>query len=449
MSFHEDLENTAIHCPESISRFGRHLPSAWLQLVFGLAGIATLRKRRLPLEQVVWVVIGMALMRDRSIEDVVAKLDLALPSRTGKTMALSSIADARQRLGVDVLAELFAQTGAAWALDKSSGKTEFRGLAVFALDGSTQPVPDTPENRETFGGQTNGGTQDSSAYPMIRMVVLQSARTHLLLAARIGPYVGSSELSLTDELIPEIPPYSVTLADRNFLCGRFLQPLRTGAKERHFVTRAKKNTVMREVAALGPGDRLVELNHSAADRKLDPTLPKRWTARAISYRIDGGTDQTLLTSLLDPKAFPASEIIELYHERWEVEVGFDEKKTKMLGGKPALRSKLPDGVRQEVWGVLLAYNLVRLEMCGVADEAGVSPLRISFVAALRLICDEWLWFQVTKPGAIPNRAEMLRRNLKLFILPERRRQRRYPRVLKVVNGAYPRKKRKEVAKDAT
>jgi hypothetical protein len=445
MSFHEDLENTLVHCPESIARFGRHLPSAWIAQVFGLSGTATLRKRRLPLEQVVWIVIGMALMRDRSIEDVVAKLDLALPSTTGKTVALSSIAESRQHLGATAMADLFAQTASAWAHAKAA-ETEWHGLAVYAIDGSTQPVPDTPENRAVFGGQTNGGTQDSSAYPMIRMVVLQSARTHLLAAARTGPYVGSSELSLTDELITEIPAYSVTLVDRNFLCGRFLQPLRNGAKERHFVTRAKKNTVMHEVAVLGPGDRLVELNHSADDRKRDPSLPKRWTARAISYRIDGGTDQILLTSLLDAKAFPAAEIIELYHERWEVELGFDEKKTKMLGGKPALRSKTADGVRQELWGVLLAYNLIRLEMCEVADEAGVPPLRISFIAALRLICDEWMWFQVTKPGAFPDRMANLRRNLKLFILPERRRERRYPRVLKVVNGAYPRKKRVTAAK---
>ena len=113
----------------------------------------------------------------------------------------------------------------------------------------------------------------------------------------------------------------------------------------------------------------------------------------------------------------------------------------MLDREESLRSKSPSAVTQEIWGVLLAYNLVRLEMTRVADEARVSPLRISFVAALRMIVDEWLWCAVTSPGAIPGRLRALRSNLRRFVLPPRRSERSYPRAVKIKMRNYARKRR--------
>jgi hypothetical protein len=134
--------------------------------------------------------------------------------------------------------------------------------------------------------------------------------------------------------------------------------------------------------------------------------------RAIKYRRKGFPEQTLLTSLRDAKRFPAAEIVALYHERWELELGYDEIKTELLDREETIRSQKPDGVEQEVWGVLLAYNLVRLEMESIAKDADVEPTRISFVEALRLMRDEWEWLSVTSPGAIPKRLQAMRRNVK-------------------------------------
>src|SRR5262249_58244474 len=86
---------------------------------------------------------------------------------------------------------------------------------------------------------------------------------------------------------------------------------------------------------------------------------------------------------------------------WELELGYDEIKTELLDREEAIRSTTPTGVQQELWGIFLAYNLVRLEVERVAADAGVAPTRISFAAALRLICDEWLWSAVAVPGAVP------------------------------------------------
>jgi len=103
-------------------------------------------------------------------------------------------------------------------------------------------------------------------------------------------------------------------------------------------------------------------------------------------------------------------------------------------------------VCQELWGIFLAYNLVRLEMERIADEAHVDPVRISFVTALRYIRDEWFWLCGTRtPGAIPRHLRAMRENIKRFILPLRRSDRVYPRVVKIKMSNYPlnRRRRKD------
>ena len=111
-------------------------------------------------------------------------------------------------------------------------------------------------------------------------------------------------------------------------------------------------------------------------------------------------------------------------------MGYDEIKTDMLEREEAIRSKTPDGVIQEIWGILLVYNLVRLEIVSIAKEENLEPTRISFVESLRLIRSEWDWLSVTSPGAIPKRLATLRRNVKRYILPPRRK-RSYPRATKL------------------
>ena len=125
-------------------------------------------------------------------------------------------------------------------------------------------------------------------------------------------------------------------------------------------------------------------------------------------------------------------------ERWEMELGYDEVKTGLLAREEAIRSQSPEGVAQELWGLLLAYNLVRLEMARVAHAAGVAPTRVSFIAALHLIRDEWLWCAAAPPGAIPRHLRELRSTLAQLILPERRPQRQYPRAVKLRLTGYPR-----------
>ncbi|MDX2087897.1 MAG: IS4 family transposase [Kofleriaceae bacterium] len=422
--------------PEQFETFRRHIDAEWIEQALAATGKATVRRRRLPVEEVVWIVLGMALFRDRPIEDVVSKLDLALPG--SGTVARSSVSQARGRLGSEPMKWLFEQTGSTWA-QASACAHRWRGLALYGIDGSSLRVPDTPENREHFGGQS-GRKGTESGYPMVRVVALMVLRSHLLAGAWFGPYGGTNELEPARQLVTAIPDLSLTVVDRGFLAAPMLLGVELGGQERHWLTRAKSNSKWRVLARLGKGDELVEMDVSREARRKDPSLPRTWTMRAIRYQRKGFRPQTLLTSLRDAKQYPAGEVIALYHERWELELGYDELKTELLDREEAIRSKKRDGVEQELWGILLAYNLVRLEMERVAKQAKVEPTRISFVESLRLIRDEWAWLSVTSPGAIPKRLASMRANIKRYVLPPRRPSRLYPRAVKIKMSNYPRKR---------
>jgi hypothetical protein len=421
--------------PERFGDIRRHLNPAWIEQALEATGTATLRKRRLPAEQVVWLVIGMAMYRDRPIYDLVDRLDLVLPGSC-LTMAPSAVVEARARLGADPMEWLFEKSARKWA-HGSARQHAWRGLALYGVDGSTLRVADSPENRVHFGGSS--GARGESGYPLVRVATLMALRSHLMAAVEFGPYA-DSEIVLASALWKEVPDDSLLLVDRGFLSAGILVPLHRDGKNRHWLTRGKSTTRWRVIEKLGKGDDLVELNVSPQAREHDPSLPKTFTARAVKYEKKGFRPETVLTSLIDPKAYPASEIVALYHERWELELGYDEIKTEMLEREETIRCKGVDAVEQELWGIFLAYNLVRLEMERTADQLGVEPTRISFVGALRLICEEWWWASSASPGAIPKNLARLRSKIARLVLPPRRSERRYPRAVKIKMSNYPRKR---------
>jgi hypothetical protein len=436
MRLTESLAAVAVFRPEGgFEDLRRNIDPEWIDRALVATGTATIRRRRLPAEQVVWLVIGMALYRDRSIWDLASKLNIVLPGAS-PTVVPSAVADARARLGAEPMQWLFNRCAQHWA-HQTADAQRWRGLALYGVDGSTLRVTDSDENRSHFGGPN--GARGQSGYPIVRLAGLMALRSHLLAAVAFGRYK-TGEVTYAAELWQHVPDNSLTVVDRGFFGANVLMPLSTGGKNRHWLVRGKKNVRYRTLKRLGPRDRLVEMDVSPSARRKDPTLPRTWTARLITYQVKGFRPQTLLTSLLDAEAYPASEIAALYHERWELELGYDEIKTVLLDREETIRSRSPAGVRQELWGIFLAYNLVRLEMKRVADDAGVEPTRISFVNALRLISDEWMWCAIASAGAIPKHLRNLRAALAGLILPPRRSQRRYPRAVKIKMSNYPRKR---------
>jgi hypothetical protein len=439
VSFAEDLETLpGALVPGEFGRFRQHIDPRWIDEALAATGTASVRRRRMPADQVVWMVLGMALMRNESIDRVVSLLDLALPSND-TTAAKSGLAQARKRLGDEPMEYLFTATADRWT-QASADRHRWRGLALYGADGTTLRVPDSPANWETFGGQHGNGIRNGSAYPQVRLVAVMALRSHLLSAAYFGEYA-TGETTYARRFWNELPDDSLTILDRAYLVADDLCALRRSGENKHWLVPAKSTTRMRKLKKLGPSDWLVEIELSEATRKAHPDLPLFVLARAITYRKKGFEKRTLLTSLDNAELYPPRELIAIYHERWELELGNDEIKTHLLDRQEAIRSRTPVGVRQEIWGILIAYNLVRLEMERAADELEVEPNRISFVNAVALI--RYCWLVSTTPplasGRIPERLLELRRQLKLLVLPPRRPERRAPREVKIKMSKWKRK----------
>ena len=442
-TFTEALEFTSDFVPTSFANLAKHLDPAWIEEALAATGAATLRRRRLPAEQTVWLLLGMALRRDLPVTTVAEQLDVALPARDGsRTVAPSALSQARTRLGAEPMEWLFLRTAEEWA-HRSADVDRWRGLALYGVDGTTLRVADSVENRDHFGGQDSGrhegGREErQSGYPLLRLVVAMALRSHVLAAAVFGPYA-TDERAYAASLWDAIPDRSLVLLDRNYLQANVLVPLTTQGVQRHWMTRAKSNTKYRVIRKLGKGDELVEFEVSSEARKKDPTLPTHFDARAVRYQRKGYQPQQLLTSLVDETAFPASELRALYHERWELELGFGELKTDMLERLETIRSKSPTAVAQEMWGLLIAYNLIRLEMQRLAAEFGVAPTRISFVASLRHSVEQWHLASLSSPGRIPGHLATATDRMRTFVLPPRRPDRVFPRAVKIKMSNYARK----------
>lgn len=421
--------------PAQFEDIRKHIAPAWVAEALAATGTATVRKRRLPAEQVVWLVIGMAMFRKWPIHDLVGKLSLVLPGPKA-TVAPSAVAEARARVGAAPVERIFEMSAQKWG-HESAREEEWRSLALYGVDGSTLRVADSEENRARFGGPS--GERGESGYPIVRIATLMALRSHIFAAAEFGPY-SDSEIVLSASLWRAVPDNALVIVDRGFLAAGILVPLARDGQNRHWLTRAKSTTTWKVIKSLGKNEDLVELKVSSQARSQDPSLPETYTARAIRYQMKGFRPQTLLTSMLDHQAFPAKEIVGLYHQRWELELGYDEIKTEMLDRLESIRSRTVVGVEQELWGILLAYNLVRLEMARTAADLGVEPTRISFVAALRIICDTWSWCAIASPGALPARLKTMREFLTRLVLPDRRTDRRYPRAVKIKMSNFPRKR---------
>lgn len=171
--------------PASLSCFQRAIPLEWVSQVLDSLNKASVRKRKLPAELGVWLIVDMGLYRAPSITDVVSKLDLVLSAQAGETLAASSIAQARQRFSDAPLRELFTLTARHWTQPEDKDVI-WHGLRLFAVDGSLFRTPDRPElaeHVEYIKHRPDRHTQ----YTMVRLCALMSLRSRLIHDVKFGP----------------------------------------------------------------------------------------------------------------------------------------------------------------------------------------------------------------------------------------------------------------------
>lgn len=413
-----------------MAELGALLDPAWIEQALGATGKASIRRRKLPAEHAVWLVIGLALFRHMPLWQVVHEMALTLD---GQDLPVpSSSVQARQRLGAKPLAHLFGLLTDAWA---RAHPVHEASLRVLAVDGVVWSAPDSADNRQALGsGLTQYGPQP---WPMVRGVCLLDTDSHELLDAKLGDY-HCGELTLAADL--RGLDHSITLFDRAYFSAAFLMDWQHAGAQRHWLMRAKDNLRHEIVQTLGEGDWLIRMPVSPRARQLRPELPSHWDARLIQTH-EGGKTRRFITSLLDPKQFAAQALAQLYRQRWEIELGFREIKQSLQQGQGVLRSKQPELVMQEVWGILIAHTLLRRWMRLMAQHAGVEPTRISFHTAQHAIVGALNTVNLARAGTLPQHLQRLLEQARYFVLPPRRTDRNFPREVKRSSRSkYPSKK---------
>jgi hypothetical protein len=239
------------------------------------------------------------------------------------------------------------------------------------------------------------------------------------------------------QLIDGIPNDSLTVFDRGFLSAEILCALTQGGSERHFIIPTKSNTRWEVIEGdENSDDFTVRMRVSPQARAKCAELPDFWEARAITVIDQQGRKRILLTSLRDRRRYKPADIANCYTRRWGIETSYRELKQTMLGATLTLRSKTVDGVYQEIWGTLIAYNLIRLEIAKAALVVKCEPTEVSFIRAFHLIQFELHWAAVTRSyGKLPASMKHLRERL-VSLLNDERPDRKFDRAVKAKPQRY-------------
>jgi thymidylate kinase len=345
----------------------------------------SVRERDLPAHVVVYYVIALALYMRSSYREVLRCLLegvqwLLDPSVLIKVAGKSGISQARSRLGPEPVKALYKAIVAPIAQAQTQGAW-FRQWRLMSLDGSTLDVADTVENDEAFGRP--GASRGNSAYPKIRFVALLENGTHVLCGAQMDKYA-TDELTLAEDVVPALEKGMLCLADRFFPSYKLWQKAaQTGAD---LLWRTRKNARLEVDKRLPDGSYLSRIYPATSDRRNERN---GIVVRAIDYHLDQVPDAEpiyrLITTILDYTLAPALELAALYHERWEIETSLDELKTHLRGAQIVLRSKTPELVQQEFYGLLMAHFAVRALMHEAALGTDEDPDRLSFLHAVRVV----------------------------------------------------------------
>ncbi|BDY05632.1 IS4 family transposase [Ferrimonas sp. YFM] len=417
----------------SPSAFAEHLPVEWIEAATGLSAQATIRRRRLPSDMVLWLTIGMAFFRDEPISEVARKLNICANGLANdELLAPSALSQARQRLGDEPSEWLFKKSAGHWGAERYPDD-DWHGLQLFAVDGALFRTPETPELRAHFGSG-NTSSERQTPFPMLRLVALMNVRSHIIMNAAISPY-RRGEVPLAATFTDALPDNSVTLLDKGFFSANLLLNISTEGHNRHWLLPERSRLSYTVVESYAEGDRLLEMKVSAQARKANPELPAYWRARAVTYQV-GEQEKTVLTSL-PAKQYSAHQVATLYHQRWEIELGFRDIKSSMQGNAITLRSKKVGLIYQELWGLLLGYNLIRREASQAAVENGHSPQEISFKFAYQFIATQLISMAgAVSPGNTGKRLAALRGSVATLFIEKRPRPSR-PRAVKISKTRYP------------
>ena len=345
----------------------------------------------------VWLCIALALRRDLNYNKALNWLfaavrwnSLNLPVKIVKEGAVSR---ARERMGVSIFRDIFTK----FVASSNKVSADFHGFVSVIFDGTSMTMPDTESNRKKFGKHKAG--RGYGAFPQLRAVALMIASARCIIDIAYAPCKGkkTGERTLMFEILKRCRQasylflfdagfYSFSLACHMFETGQ------------NYIMKVAKSVKLKPIpgSQMPDGSYLSILNGKVVE-SVDPgTGRNNWrkveiTVRVIEFCIPGFRPVRLISTLLDP-AIAAKEIVVHYHKRWDIEIAYDEIKTRqcatLKGHIPTIfRSKESRLVEQELYCIVISYNLVRLLIKEALADKGGDPLRISFLDTMQIICE--------------------------------------------------------------
>ena len=360
------------------------------------------RERKLSQVMVVYLLIAwhlfLALPLSRVFLQLTSPLRLLAGLSTFVVPTEAAITYRRKQLGVRLLRSLLLSVCRPLACAQTPNAFAF-GLRVMGVDGTLEDVKDTPRNAAFFGRINEGETK--SPYPQARCVYMVEVATHAIIDAILAP-CKADERCLSWGLLASVQAGMLLLLDRGFVSGAFLQAVHQRGAE--VLARLSAGMFLRREQVLGDGSYLTTLQPGSCEGLKEPlrvrvieygikeeiadelvsVTPSRVHSKSTRNNPQVRTLHRLVTTLLDPVAYPALQLCLLYHERWEVELVIDETKNHLRLSQTPLRSRLPLLVLQELYTLLLAHYAVRCVMVTVAQsQQELDPDRLSFVLAVQ------------------------------------------------------------------
>jgi hypothetical protein len=360
------------------------IPPAAIRQALLATGRVNRRACPLSYEVICWVVLAMGLFTDLPIRQVFKH---ARRLRRGEDSPhRSSLCVARQRLGVAPVRHLFDQTVRPLAPPTTPGAFYHR-WRLMGIDGTVLDLPDTPANAAAFG-RPSAGPRGDGAFPQVKKLSLVELGTHVEVALVLKPY-RTGERAMVAGLLRHLTPEMLLLLDQGFFSYELWQQLETRVR---LLARVTDQMVLRPIRPLADGSYLAKVYRNSYDRQKDRG---GIVVRVIRYTLDDpqrvghGEVHVLITNLLEDDSYPASELIVLYHERWEQESVYDEQKThqnpRRVTKPAALRSETPGGVIQEAYALSLGHFVVRSLMVEAAATVQLDPDRLSFTGCFQIL----------------------------------------------------------------
>jgi hypothetical protein len=415
-----------VFAPGHLGELTRFVDFDLVDRVLAVHGAAGSRVRVLPGRVTVYFVLALALFEGCSYRAVWGKLTASLAGLVPGRVALSSLSRARARLGVGVFRALFEEVSGTVGAKTDPGVC-WRGWRTVAIDGTSLQLPESGSVTVRYGKRRDTGRW--TGYPLAYLVVLVETGTRAVIEAVFGPEDGA-EKTMSLRLCARVVPGMLVLADSGLDTFALLSAV--GERGAAFLVRASAVRGPRCERVLSDGSFLTTLRPGKrAGVKPGASMPARVIDAVVTVHLSDGTTRIqpwrLITSLLDPGAYPAADLVALYHERWQAETAYAQLKAMLLAGR-VLRSCTAEGIEQEIWAILTLYQVLVRQIAEAGAAGSIDTDRLSFTIALETARDQTVLAAGIFPD--PERTPLIITHLLASPYPAGQRQRLRARTLK-------------------